>query len=274
MAPPPPDPPPAEPPAADPPPTDPPAVAGRARLDSDASQRVFRVLLDALSRPAQSCELPTGLAAGVPRALLPALALADVDVPVAVIDEAARAPGWLDVVRTATGARAAHLPSAQIVVALRPPTAVEVAALETGSPEAPERGARLVIGCRALVAAQPDAAPDEGPGAAHDAPHDAPHAAPHDASHLASLDPTHRADGVAPAAAGVGSAPVVRMIVRGPGVPGERACWVAGIEADVIATLDRINRGYPAGIDTWLVSDFGTVVGLPRSSTLVTPGGA
>jgi alpha-D-ribose 1-methylphosphonate 5-triphosphate synthase subunit PhnH len=61
--------------------------------------------------------------------------------------------------------------------------------------------------------------------------------------------------------------------VAGPGVPGSRSFGVTGLDTAVLAAIGEANQGYPAGVDTWLVAGDGTVIGLPRSSTLVLNGG-
>lgn len=199
--------------------------AADARLGHDASQAVFRALLDALARPGQPTRLPAGAAPGLPRALVPALALADVDLPVAVL--AADDVAWHDVVRTATGATAAPLPLAELVVSLRPPSPAEVGTLPRGTADRPEGGGRLVVACRALEA-EPSASGSRTGG-----------------------EPGR-----------------LRIEVMGPGVPGVRAFTVAGIEPDLVIALADANAGHPAGVDTWLVADDGTTVGLPRSARL------
>ncbi|MGH9113290.1 MAG: phosphonate C-P lyase system protein PhnH [Acidimicrobiales bacterium] len=132
-------------------------LTARARLGHRGSQLLFRSLLDALAHPGLPTRLPDDVAPGLPPALVTVLALADVDVPVAIIGDdrpSARhdesAGGWADVVRTATGAAAAPLALAEMIVALRPPTPAEVLALERGAPDAPERGARLFVACSTL----------------------------------------------------------------------------------------------------------------------------
>ena len=70
-------------------------------LDPDTAQRAFRAVLDALARPGVPAALPP--AADVPPALLPVLALADLDTPVCVLgDEPDSA--WADGVATTTSA--------------------------------------------------------------------------------------------------------------------------------------------------------------------------
>ena len=62
------------------------------------------------------------------------------------------------------------------------------------------------------------------------------------------------------------SATVVRL--AGPGVAGHTDLAVDGIGGEVFAALAATNRGFPAGLDTWLVSDDGSVAAIPRSSSI------
>ncbi|MEM8621410.1 MAG: phosphonate C-P lyase system protein PhnH [Actinomycetota bacterium] len=56
--------------------------------------------------------------------------------------------------------------------------------------------------------------------------------------------------------------------LRGPGVAGSRTVAVDGIGDDVFAALADVNRDFPAGVDTWIVADDGSVVAVPRSTRL------
>lgn len=142
------------------------ALLAAARLDAPTSLAVFRVVLGALARPGRVVGPPTRVPPVVPTVLLPALALADLDVAVTVLDEHDGDPiAWDEVVRAATGARpAAGIDDADLVVAMRTPTIDEIARIRTGDPTSPERGARLVVACDGF-----DRGTDldvEGPGAA------------------------------------------------------------------------------------------------------------
>jgi alpha-D-ribose 1-methylphosphonate 5-triphosphate synthase subunit PhnH len=124
-----------------------------ARLGAEASQSVFRCLLDTLARPAQPARLPVDVVATLPPALVPPLALADVDTSVAVLAEEDGAYGaehLADIVRTATGAKPTEIERADIVVALRPLRPEDVAALRRGDALHPEQGCWLVAACAAL----------------------------------------------------------------------------------------------------------------------------
>ncbi|MGW5364788.1 phosphonate C-P lyase system protein PhnH [Actinopolymorpha pittospori] len=115
------------------------------RLNPFAAQCVFDQLLDSLARPGTLAQLE--FPPGVPPASLPAVALADVEVRVAVLEDGA---GWADPVYAVTGAPPAPAAEADMVVALRPVTAEEVTTLRRGTAYAPEDGARLVIAVERL----------------------------------------------------------------------------------------------------------------------------
>ncbi|CAN5251075.1 phosphonate C-P lyase system protein PhnH [soil metagenome] len=201
---------------------DPSDLTRRARLSSDESQQAFRALLDALARPGRVVALPTSLTDRMPPAIVPAAALADVEVAVAVLS--GPDDSWADAVLHATGARATPPALAQMVVCRRAPAPAELAVLERGDAASPERGTRVSIACRSLRA------PEGG------------------------------------RAAGSGLA----LTLRGPGVEGTAHVVVDGLHPDVLQALVDANRSFPAGIDTWLVADDGSVVGLPRSTSVTT----
>jgi len=60
----------------------------------------------------------------------------------------------------------------------------------------------------------------------------------------------------------------VSLALRGPGVPSVTNVRVGGVPRDVFEALADANRGFPAGIDTFLVTEGGHVAALPRSTTL------
>ncbi|OLT14355.1 phosphonate C-P lyase system protein PhnH [Pseudonocardia sp. CNS-139] len=125
-------------------------AAGLAPLDPDTAQRTFRAVLDALARPGTVHRLPAG--PGVPAALLPTLALADLDTPVAVLTEN---PDPADAVATATTAPVTDLPAARLVAALRPLAAGELGTARTGSAAAPEDAALVTLAVPALDGGAP-----------------------------------------------------------------------------------------------------------------------
>ena len=120
--------------------------ANAVRLNPFAAQRVFGLLLDSLARPGTLARLE--VPPGVPPALLPAVALADVEVPLTILDGET---GWAEPVYAVTGAPPAPLAGADMVVALQPLASAEVATLRRGTPDAPERGARLVMAVERLA---------------------------------------------------------------------------------------------------------------------------
>lgn len=143
-----------------------------ARLDRERSLSVFRTLLAALSRPGRVVQLDVApdAPAALPPALLPVLALADLDQRVAVLGDET----WGRVVAAVTGAVVVDdVAAADVVVALRPPTRDELHRVRVGTHAAPEAGARVVVACRALRA-EPSPSDDSdaaaftvrGPGAA------------------------------------------------------------------------------------------------------------
>jgi alpha-D-ribose 1-methylphosphonate 5-triphosphate synthase subunit PhnH len=113
-------------------------------LDADTAQRAFRTALDALARPGVPATLPP--AGDIPAALLPVLALADLDTPVCVLGDG----GWVDALTTMTSAPVVPLDAARLVAALRPLAAGELAAVRTGSATAPEEAALVALAVPAL----------------------------------------------------------------------------------------------------------------------------
>lgn len=151
-----------------------PRLTARARLDGESSLAVFRTVLAALAHPGRVAAPLAPVPESIPAALLPALALADLALMVAVLEPGADGPptdptpDWGQIVVGATGTRrTSRLPEADVVVALRLPTPAEIASLRTGDVHAPERGARLIVACTGFA---PAATPGvnvrvSGPGA-------------------------------------------------------------------------------------------------------------
>ncbi|MEM9517363.1 MAG: phosphonate C-P lyase system protein PhnH [Actinomycetota bacterium] len=201
-----------------------------ARLSGSRSLDVFRVLLDAAARPGTVGRLPL-YDASVPPALYPALALADLDHVVGVLDVAGN--HWSALLRHATGARVTNSVATpdghqcDIAVALRPPSPSEIEAMRRGTPEAPELGARLVVAVRTL-----------------------------------SPEPIHLAQ------AAPRDAPAASFSLHGPGAARPRVVQAVGAGPDVLHAIATANRDFPAGIDTWIVADNGSVVAVPRSARI------
>lgn len=197
-----------------------------ARLTPDESQLVFRRLLDSLARPGRVAWLPADVARRVPPAVVPVLALCDLEVTCCVVGAPSSGVDWADVVAAATGARRAGISEAAWVVALAPLDGDDVAHLRRGTALAPEHGARLVQAC----------------GQLHMGAGEQP---------WSSTDPE------------VGH---VTVELRGPGIPDRRRITVTGVTAGVFEALSAANAAFPAGVDTWLVADSGALIGLPRTT--------
>jgi alpha-D-ribose 1-methylphosphonate 5-triphosphate synthase subunit PhnH len=118
------------------------------------AHRIFRAVLDALARPGTTTHL--SVSAGVPAALGPLLALADLDTPVYVLgdsatDGATDTEQWLRAVALATSAPTSGLGEARLVAALRPVTVDELRAVRVGSPAEPEEAALVTLAVPALT---------------------------------------------------------------------------------------------------------------------------
>ncbi len=121
-------------------------LTGSLALSTHASQRCFRSLLQALANPGQlvTLEEPDAVAAG---AAVIALALADIDTPVAIVGDEKLASE----VSEATRAPLVPVGEARLVALLHPARQL-VAQCRTGSAEAPELGAKVGLACSGLVA--------------------------------------------------------------------------------------------------------------------------
>jgi alpha-D-ribose 1-methylphosphonate 5-triphosphate synthase subunit PhnH len=131
-----------------------PAVA---RLSSDESRRIFRAMLEAVARPGGLVELRA--AAPVDPVVLAALALADIEVAVAVVGDADRAVATGRMLRRSTGAAIVDAECADLVVATGPLSAAAVGVLRRGDAVRPEDGARLVIEAAHIASAEPATPP-------------------------------------------------------------------------------------------------------------------
>jgi alpha-D-ribose 1-methylphosphonate 5-triphosphate synthase subunit PhnH len=137
-------------------------------------------------------------------------------------------PWWGAVVEAATGSRGAPVDEASWVVTKRALTPDDVASLVRGTAHAPERGTRLVHSCREL----------------------------------------HMGAGDQPWSSTEAGASIMTVEVSGPGVPQVRRFTVTGLHRQFFDALSHANRGFPAGVDTWLVADSGAVIGLPRTTRI------
>ncbi|HVX47252.1 MAG TPA: phosphonate C-P lyase system protein PhnH [Mycobacteriales bacterium] len=111
------------------------SLSGPAALSQPESHQIFRAVLDALSRPGIPASLPEH---PLPRVLLPVMALADLEAPVAVIEESGE---YAELVRTITGAEIVEPTRARIVDVTRPLSEGELTTLCRGTILAPEAGA-------------------------------------------------------------------------------------------------------------------------------------
>jgi alpha-D-ribose 1-methylphosphonate 5-triphosphate synthase subunit PhnH len=114
-------------------------------LDADASQQVFRAMMDAFARPGTIHRMPAGvLPPPVPAALAPLLALTDLMAPIAALESGAEPTAdAVGAVARLTGARVAEDPAhTRFALALAEP--VDWSSLNRGSHWSPEHGATLV----------------------------------------------------------------------------------------------------------------------------------
>jgi alpha-D-ribose 1-methylphosphonate 5-triphosphate synthase subunit PhnH len=206
-----------------------------ARLAGDESLAVFRVLLAAVARPGKPVALPHDLVASLPRALLAPLGLVDLDHVFAVLgDDLADndCDGFADVGWVSLIAAA---------TAARPTDVLGDAdvVIARRSPTAEEigalrRGSALLpeAGARLFIACRAVTTP--GP--------DTPQS----------------------------ESESIQFRVSGPGASRPRVVEITGISSDVPAAIADANSAFPTGIDVWFIDDAGTVVGVPRSSSIVT----
>ncbi len=198
------------------------------------SQQTFDVLLRTLSEPGVIAHMASPDDVGGQPQLWLALALADVDISVAVINTSGRTmTAALDVVADATGCRRAPATDASIVVVLADPLAtaetdgrgvVEVlGSLRRGTPMAPEHSTQVGLGVGALRCPAPDDVPN-------------------------------------------GNGCLVEL--SGPGVPGTRTIEVAGMSPEALSQLGTSSGQFPTGIDAWLFDPTGLTIAISRSTTV------
>lgn len=118
-------------------------------LDPVVAQQVYRAMLQAFSRPGLPQTLPS---TDFPPALLPALALADLETGIAVLEDGS---DWNEVLTVATGAPVAALGQAKYVTALRPVTADELLTATRGTALSPESAATVICSVPSLGGGTP-----------------------------------------------------------------------------------------------------------------------
>ncbi len=218
----------------------------QARLLGARSDDAFRTILDTTSRPGLIARFIDAQFVGLPYALVPALALANVDTRIAVVgrfdgfdgfdgfdrfdgsndDGAGTVDSWLSLVCRATDASPANIPLADIVTVLNRVDPTVVSALRPGTPEHPERGARLVLACGGLFALPTMCSTDE-----------------------------------------LGD-DVVFLELTGPGVRGTCRVVVVGVPEETFVRLGTVNALPSCGIDVHLVDPTGRMLSLPRSTRM------
>lgn len=114
----------------------------RADFDPADAQRVFRAVLAALSRPGTVHAMPQRPLRTIPAAMLPILALADLETGVCLPGSR---NGWPAVVRRATLAPDVPLAQARLVAALDGLRTDQLLSVHRGSAEAPEEGALVSV---------------------------------------------------------------------------------------------------------------------------------
>ncbi|MEE2033479.1 phosphonate C-P lyase system protein PhnH [Rhodococcus chondri] len=114
-------------------------------LDPVVAQRVYRSVLDAFTRPGRVRTLPD---TEFPPALLPALALADLETGVTVLE--ADDTDWSEVLAVATGAPVAAAAHSKYVTVLRPVAAEDLATADRGCALSPESAATVVCAIPSL----------------------------------------------------------------------------------------------------------------------------
>ncbi len=119
-------------------------------LDPATAGRIYRDVLAAYTRPGLEQMLPS---TDFPAALLPALALADLDTGVEVLESDGR--HWLEVLTVATGAPATSADRARYLTVLRAPTADDLLTATRGSALSPESAATVVVEVTSLRGGTP-----------------------------------------------------------------------------------------------------------------------
>lgn len=190
-------------------------------LSADASQRIFRSCLTALSRPGLIGHLPQDvLPPGVPAVVAPPLALTDLMAPLTGLETEDR-PGAAraaEIIARTTGARITDAGNARFALAFSETD--QLAGLSVGSTWSPEFGALL---CQRV-----DALSD------HD----------------------HQ----------TGQTLCLRL--TGPGIKISTDICIDGLSARFVELRHQLTKDFPRGVDVLLISDDGTVAGLPRTTRI------
>lgn len=193
------------------------------------TQKIFRVMLDALARPGQLYRLPPvgplfSSASGkfdifeTTGSLL--ATLLDHEVTFCVLGQDDRALELSLLIGAATGSRSAPRDKAEYVATLEAPEENLLAQLNPGSLLYPNTATTLI--CRVEELANQLPKGDSG----------------------------------------------ALLELSGPGVAPGQTLWVAGVEATFFNELKAINAGYPLGLDILCVTPQGQLAGLPRSTHL------
>ncbi len=196
------------------------------------TQKVFRVLLDALSHPGKLYELPrVGFVFGSARtrssafdqfqALGAVLAtLLDHEVTFCLLGQDDAVYELNAQIADLTSSHSADREQANYVVSLQAPTASLVSQLNSGNLLYPDTSTTLICLVSDLATSSPG-------------------------QHNGTL-----------------------LALEGPGVAERQMVWVADIDAAFFNALSAVNARYPLGIDIICIAASGRVVGLPRSSQL------
>jgi alpha-D-ribose 1-methylphosphonate 5-triphosphate synthase subunit PhnH len=116
-------------------------------LSSHESTLVFRTMLSALAFPARRFELPPRLVAEMPAAVLPLLALVDIETSFHSQDHGAE-------IAVITSAPVVALPDARFVLFDRVPSRTDVCGLSRGTAHHPESGCGVFVAVDALPCAE------------------------------------------------------------------------------------------------------------------------
>jgi phosphonate C-P lyase system protein PhnH len=219
-----------------------------ARLDplvGQMSTEVFRSLLRSVSRPG-TIEVVRALeqarllyGTGLATLAIPALALANVDVKLCALGGVSTK--FVSDIALATDAMVAEIADADLVLADRFVRPEEIRLLRTGTAIDPHRSARLCLQVEELCEVVPV---ETSPGCPPAEEFDMVTAEIVDSS---GLDP-------------------VTIELRGPGVRGVVLRRVHGLATSVLEAIVDMNRNFPVGIDTHLISLHGELMSIPRTT--------